>query len=69
MVRQIKGIILIFLGLSIFFPDLFNLLAFKIILALVLIWAGFKLLFNGRNNNNNNNNNNNENNNRDKNGQ
>ncbi|MBD3231187.1 hypothetical protein GF322_00840 [Candidatus Dependentiae bacterium] len=45
MLRQIKGIILIFLGLSIFFPELFNLMAFKIILALVLIWFGFKLLF------------------------
>ncbi len=55
MVRQIKGIILIFLGLSIFFPDLFSLLAFRIIIAFVLIWAGFKLLFNGNNNNNENN--------------
>ena len=44
----IPGLILIVIGLSIFWPDLFSTLVFRIIISLSLIWAGLKLIFNKR---------------------
>ena len=52
MVRQLKGLILIFLGISIFFPELFNIFVFKVLLSLILIWTGVNLIFKNNNNNN-----------------
>ncbi|MCK4650624.1 hypothetical protein KAT08_00455 [Candidatus Babeliales bacterium] len=42
----LPGIILIVIGFSIFWPDLFSTLIFKLIISLALIWAGLKLIFN-----------------------
>ena len=50
MIRQIKGLILIILGVAVFFPIVaLNKFIFKFILALALVWAGYELIFGKKN--------------------
>ncbi len=45
MKRRLQGLVLILLGIAVFFPQIINKEVFKIILALFLIWTGLRLLF------------------------